>query len=129
MSLLFAMFSFALAMSISPGPVNMIVVSSGANYGVRKTLPFVSGGTIGFTLLLLFVGLGFSKIIDLYPYFLSVLAIVVSLFIIYLGYVIATAKPQLDIETHKQPTFIQGFLLPQSMGCLYGRGFFIFSTR
>jgi threonine/homoserine/homoserine lactone efflux protein len=59
MSLFIAMFSFSLVMSISPGPVNMVIVSSGASYGVRKTFSFVSGGTIGFTSLLLFIGLGF----------------------------------------------------------------------
>ena len=62
MSLLFAMFSFSLAMSISPGPVNMIILSSGVNYGVKKTIPYVSGATIGFTLLLLFTGLGFCAV-------------------------------------------------------------------
>ncbi len=111
MSLLIAMFSFSLAMSISPGPVNMVIVSSGASYGIRKTFSFVSGGAIGFTLLLLFVGLGFSKVIDLYPYFLKYLAIAGSLFIVYMGYFMMTSKAELDIKEHKQPTFIQGFLL------------------
>ena len=111
MSLFIAMLSFSLAMSISPGPVNMVIVSSGASYGIRKTFPFVSGGTIGFTLLLLFIRLGFSKIIDLYPYFLKYLAVVGSLFIVYMGYVIATSTAKLAIKGHKQPTFIQGFLL------------------
>ena len=111
MSLFIAMFSFSLVMSISPGPVNMVVVSSGLNYGVRKTFSFVSGGTIGFTSLLLFIGLGFSKVIDLYPYFLKYLAVIGSLFIIYMGYLIATSKSKLDIKEQKQPTFIQGFLL------------------
>mgnify|MGYP000437775993 CR=1 FL=1 len=111
MSLLIAMFSFSLAMSISPGPVNMVIVSSGANYGVRKTFSFVSGGTIGFTLLLLFIGFGFSKVIDLYPYFLKYLAVVGSFFIMHLGYLIATSKPELDIKADKKLTFLQGFLL------------------
>jgi threonine/homoserine/homoserine lactone efflux protein len=39
MSLILAMFMFALTMSISPGPVNMVIISSGANHGFRKTLP------------------------------------------------------------------------------------------
>jgi len=60
---------------------------------------------------LLFVGLGFSKVIDLYPYFLKYLAIAGSLFIVYMGYSMATSKAELDIKEHKQPTFIQGFLL------------------
>lgn len=111
MSLLVAMFSFSLAMSISPGPVNMVIVSSGASYGIRKTFSFVSGGTIGFTSLLLFIGLGFSKVIDTYPDFLKYLAVVGSLFIIYMGYLIATSRPELDVEDQQQPTFIQGFLL------------------
>jgi threonine/homoserine/homoserine lactone efflux protein len=59
MSPVIAMISFSLTMSISPGPVNMVIISSGASYGVRKTFSFVSGVTIGFTLLLLFIGLGF----------------------------------------------------------------------
>jgi threonine/homoserine/homoserine lactone efflux protein len=111
MSLLIAMFSFSLAMSISPGPVNMVIVSSGASYGVRRTLPFISGGTIGFTLLLLFVGLGFSKVINLYPYFLKYLAVIGAFFIVYMGYLIATSTAELAIKQQKQPTFIQGFLL------------------
>jgi len=111
MSLLIAMFSFSLAMSISPGPVNMIIVSSGANYGIRKTFSFVSGATIGFILLLLFIGLGFNKVIDLYPSFLKYLAIAGSLFIVYMGYLIASSKPELDIKEQNLPTFMQGFIL------------------
>ncbi|MEH6451512.1 MAG: LysE family translocator [Psychromonas sp.] len=129
MSLLIAMFSFSLAMSISPGPVNMVIVSSGASYGIRKTFSFVSGGTIGFTLLLLFIGLGFSKVIDSYPYFLKYLAVAGSLFIIYMGYLIVTSKAELDVKEHNQPTFLQGFLLqwlnPKAwIACLAGTSLF-----
>lgn len=111
MSLLITMFTFSLVMSISPGPVNMIILSSGANYGIRKTLAFVSGATIGFTLLLLFIGLGFYKIINVYPEFLNYLAIAGSLFIIYMGYKIYASKPALEVNKQKLPTFIQGTLL------------------
>ncbi|KPZ51573.1 MULTISPECIES: LysE family translocator [Pseudoalteromonas] len=129
MSLLIAMFSFSLTMSISPGPVNMIIISSGMNYGVRKTLPFVSGGTIGFTLLLLFIGLGFSQVINSYPSFLKYLTVVGSSFIIYMGYLIATSDPELDIEKQHQPTFLQGFILqwlnPKAwIACLAGASLF-----
>ncbi len=111
MSLLIAMFSFSLAMSISPGPVNIVIVSSGANYGIRNTFSFVSGASIGFTLLLLFIGLGFHKIMEDYPSFLKYLAILGSLFIIYMGYLIASSEPELNIQKQKKPTFIQGFLM------------------
>lgn len=111
MSLLFAMFSFSLAMSISPGPVNMIILSSGVNYGAKKTIPYVSGATIGFTLLLLFVGLVFEQFIKAYPFLLTYLAIGGSLYIIYMGYKIASSKPEIEIKKGDVPKFYEGFLL------------------
>lgn len=116
-------------MSISPGPVNMIIVSSGASFGVRKTFSFVSGATVGFTSLLVCMGLGFYKIIDLYPYFLKYLSVAGSMFIIYMGYLIATSKPELNIENQNRPNFIQGFLLqwlnPKAwMACVAGVSLF-----
>ena len=111
MTLLLAMFSFSLVMSITPGPVNMIILSSGINYGVKKTIPYVSGATVGFTLLLLFIGFGFSQFINAYPFFLTYLAIVGSLYIIYMGYKIASSKPELEIRKKDVPKFYEGFLL------------------
>ena len=96
MSLILAMFMFALTMSISPGPVNMVIISSGANHGFRKTLPFISGATTGFTLLLILVGFGFYAVIDKYPLFFNYLNIAGSAFIIYLGYKIAASAPELS---------------------------------
>ena len=129
MSLLLAMFSFSLAMSISPGPLNMIIASSGASYGIRKTFSFVSGATIGFTLLLVFIGLGFHKIVSQYPSFLTYLALAGSIFIIYMGYMIASSKPEINIEKQNRPKFLQGFLLqwlnPKAwMACVAGVSLF-----
>ncbi|MEX0533075.1 LysE family translocator [Raoultella terrigena] len=111
MILIFAMFMFSLTMSISPGPVNMVIISSGASHGFRKTLPFVSGATIGFTLLLIFVGFGFYAIIEKYPLFFKYLNVAGSVFIIYLGYKIASSRPELSLTKTETPGFVQGFLL------------------
>jgi len=111
MSLFIAMCLFSLVMSASPGPVNMIIVSCSANYGLRKTLSFVSGATIGFIALLLLVGLGFSKVVNSYLYFLEYLSVVGALYISYLGIVIARAKPKIDIAQSNIPSFMQGVLL------------------
>src|SRR5579871_4184712 len=111
-ALLLAMGSFSFAMSISPGPVNMIILSSGVNYGLEKTLPYVSGATFGFTLLLLLVGLIFEQLITAYPFFLTYLAIGGSLYIIYMGYKIATAVPTVALQqTSVPPRFYAGFVL------------------
>jgi threonine/homoserine/homoserine lactone efflux protein len=111
MALLLAMFTFSLVMSITPGPVNMIILSSGISYGIKRTIPYVSGATAGFTLLLLSIGFGFSQFINAYPLFLTYLAIAGSLYIIYMGYKIASSKPKLEISKKDAPKFYQGFLL------------------
>ncbi|HSX04619.1 MAG TPA: LysE family translocator [Rhabdochlamydiaceae bacterium] len=111
LSLLFAMFSFSLAMSISPGPVNMIILSSGVDYGAKKTMPYVSGATIGFTLLLLFVGFFFNKLIEAYPFLLTFISIAGVLYIIYMGYKIASSHPEIEVKKTNIPKFYEGFLL------------------
>lgn len=113
LSTIIAMSIFSFVMSISPGPINLIIVSSGASYGVKRTMSFVSGATIGFTLLLMFVGFGFIKIIQAYPVLFDYLSLAGSLFIIYIGYKIVTA-PTSGVEVKNDeriPKFYEGFLL------------------
>lgn len=111
MSLLIAMCIFSLTMSISPGPVNMVIVSSGANHGFRRTMPFVSGATIGFTLLLLFVGFWLIQMVSRHPVFLKYLEFVGAAFVMYVGYKIASALPEISVVEKRTPTFMEGFLL------------------
>lgn len=111
MILLLAMLSFSFVMSITPGPVNMIILSSGISYGAKRTIPYVSGATAGFTLLLLFIGFGLSQFIKTHPSFLSYLAIAGSLYIIYMGYKIAISKDELEVSKKDAPKFYEGFLL------------------
>ena len=111
MSLFFAMFGFSLAMSITPGPVNMVIVSSGVSHGFGRTMPFVSGATIGFTLLLAAIGFGFYQLLEIYPRFLKYLALVGSLYVIYIGLKVAGASGAIDISERARPRFHEGFLL------------------
>ncbi|MEX6500640.1 LysE family translocator [Pseudomonas zhanjiangensis] len=67
MSVLLSMAGFALAASISPGPVNLVALSSGARFGLRASLRHVTGATLGFTLLLLALGLGLQQLLSQWP--------------------------------------------------------------
>ena len=96
---------FALTMSISPGPVNLITLSTGLNYGVRKAVGFASGATIAFTLLLLLIGLGLQVVADQMDTLLDMLAILGSALIIYFGYKLATSDGRLDATAHPIPSF------------------------
>lgn len=67
LSLYLSMSAFALAASITPGPVNILVLSSGVQYGFRPSLRLVFGATAGFCLLLLLIGLGLHELLEAFP--------------------------------------------------------------
>jgi threonine/homoserine/homoserine lactone efflux protein len=111
MSALFAMALFSLVMSISPGPVNMITLSIGANNGFRNALPFVSGATVGFTLLLFLIGIGLGELVMKGPHFLEVISVVGTVLMCCIGYKIATSDGKIAMKEESLPDFRHGFLL------------------
>ena len=50
-------------MSITPGPVNTVILSTSLNHGLKRSLPYISGATIGFTLLLIFMAFGLQSLL------------------------------------------------------------------
>ncbi len=64
---LLALCLFAFVTSITPGPSNLMLLASGANFGLWRTLPQVAGITLGFTALLLAVGLGLGAALAAWP--------------------------------------------------------------
>lgn len=102
---------FSLSMSISPGPVNLITLSTGVNHGFRSAMPFVSGATIGFTLLLIFIGLGLGQFAEEGNLIMNIIGYGGTGFICYMGYKLATAPATMEIIKQERPSFIQGFLL------------------
>lgn len=126
MSLIIAMSAFALSMSISPGPVNLITLSSGMRFGFRRTMGFVCGASMGFTLLLLAIGLGLGEIAELLPFLLQLLGGMGCLYIAYMGISLYTSAQALEnLSLSDQPGFWQGaalqWLNPKAwMACLAG---------
>jgi len=111
MSLIIAMCGFSLAMSVSPGPVNLIALTVGVNRGFREAIPFVSGATIGFTLLLLLIGLGMGELAVQFSFILDGMSYAGAAFICFMGYKIANSSSQIELLGDATPTFLQGFLL------------------
>ena len=54
---------FALAMSLTPGPNNVMLAASGSRFGIRRTLPHLAGVTLGFPLMLFLVGVGLASVL------------------------------------------------------------------
>ncbi|WP_019229773.1 LysE family translocator [Sedimentibacter sp. B4] len=111
MSVSVAMFLFSVSMSISPGPVNMMSLSSGVNYGFKRTFPFVSGATVGFTILLIITGVGLANTLSHINGFYEILEYIGAVYIGYMGYKIMFSSTDIKLKEEKLPKFYQGFLM------------------
>lgn len=111
MSMLIAMCFFSLSMSISPGPVNITILSSGVNHGLKRSLPFVSGSTVGFTFLLIAVGLGISNLVAQAPIFYELLRYVGTGYMSYIGYKIMVSSTEIECKEEQLLHFRHGFLM------------------
>ena len=85
-SLFFALISFYFVMYVTPGPNNAMVISSGIKFGFLKTIPHMSGITIGHVLQIILVCLGLGKIFQMFPEIQNILKIICAIYLLYLGY-------------------------------------------
>ena len=92
-SLLIAFVMFATVMFFTPGPNNIMLLSSGLTYGFRRTLPHVVGITIGFAFMVGAVGLGLGTIFITYPVLQKILKYAGVAYLIYLAVHIAMSGP------------------------------------
>ena len=86
LNLFFALVSFYFVMYVTPGPNNAMVLTSGLKFGFAKTIPHMSGITIGHILQLILVCLGLGKIFQVFPEIQQVLKIICAAYLLYLGY-------------------------------------------
>ena len=91
--LLIAFIVFAVVMFITPGPNNIMVLSSGLTYGFRRTVPHIAGITIGFAFMIAAVGLGFGTVFIAYPGLQSILKYAGAAYLVYLAVAIAMSGP------------------------------------
>ena len=106
--LLLALAGFALATSITPGPNNLMLLASGANFGFRRTIPHMLGIGIGFTLMIAVVGLGMMALFERAPQVLSALKAACLVYLAYLAWKLATAAPAGETRTPGRPlSFLQ----------------------
>ena len=94
-SLLFAFIVFAVVMFITPGPNNIMVLSSGLIYGFRRTLPHIAGVTVGVAFMVGAVGLGLGTVFAAFPMLQTILKYAGVAYLVYLAAVIAMADPVL----------------------------------
>ncbi|RKH04833.1 LysE family translocator [Corallococcus sp. CA053C] len=112
MNVALSMAAFALAASITPGPVNLVTLSTGARFGLRAALRYVTGATVGFTLLLVLLGLGLYEVLDHWPFLTEALRLAGVAFILFMAWRLAVDDGALsEAKTGVAPTFLQGATL------------------
>ena len=108
-SLLTGLLLFCFVSSITPGPNNLMLMATGANFGARRAAPHASGIVLGFTFMIVAIGLGVAQLFQIYPLAHQLLGVVSVIYLIYLSYKTATAHINLDSPepTGKPITFWQ----------------------
>ncbi|WP_339779964.1 LysE family translocator [uncultured Thalassospira sp.] len=131
LSLYLSMASFALVASITPGPVNILVLGNALQYGFRPSLRPVFGATAGFCLLFLLIGLGLHQLLTQSPEISLVIKWAGIAFLLYLAFKLATDSGQIGTTTTtKVPSIMAGatlqWLNPKAwMASVAGMGAFI----
>ncbi|MGB3274012.1 MAG: LysE family translocator [Xanthobacteraceae bacterium] len=101
--LLIAFIAFAVAGLYTPGPNNVMLLASGLNFGLRRTLPHVAGVALGFSFLVAVVGFGLGAVFNSYPLLQSVLKYGGAAYLVYLAVVIARSGPTEASEGARRP--------------------------
>lgn len=107
--LLGAALLYMITMTITPGPNNLMLTASGANYGFRRTLPHIIGIELGCLLLFCLLALGLGSAFERVPLLQTGLKLVGSLYLLWLAWNIATAPPPVvsTENTGKPMTLLQ----------------------
>ncbi|MGI9304438.1 MAG: LysE family translocator [Gammaproteobacteria bacterium] len=102
-SLLLPLVMFTAAAALTPGPNNLMLTASGANFGFRRTLPHVVGILVGFSVLLLAVALGLGALFSRYATLQLALKVIGSAYLLYLAWRIATANRTAQRRSRGRP--------------------------
>ena len=84
-----ALLTFAFVASITPGPNNLMLLASGANFGIRRTLPHMFGVSLGHSFMVFIVGLGLAGLFIAFPQLQLALGIVAGGYMLWLAWKIA----------------------------------------
>ena len=108
-----AFFIFATIMVVTPGPANLVLMSSGARFGFYKSIPFVIGVTCGKLFLTIGLGLGFLTLIHSNQLLLNIIRIVGTVYICWLSWKILFLKLEKDNSNNQDyvPSLVNGLLV------------------
>lgn len=106
--LLIALLGFAFVTSVTPGPNNMMLVASGANFGFQRSIPHMLGISLGHALMVFLVGMGLAGAVQAVPGLLAGMKIVSILYMLWLAWKIANSAAPGEGKSGGRPlSFLQ----------------------
>lgn len=94
---------FALTMTGTPGPNNVMLMASGANFGYVRSIPHILGITSGLASMILAVGLGLNTVFEAAPILKHILTVFCAGFLLYMAWKIAHASAPGEGQTKSSP--------------------------
>ena len=110
LNIFIALISFYFVMYVTPGPNNAMVLASGLKFGFLKTIPHMSGITIGHITQLILVCFGLGKIFQIFPQIQDILKIICAIYLLYLGYKIIGSFSKIKQDNSKPLKFYEAAL-------------------
>jgi threonine/homoserine/homoserine lactone efflux protein len=104
---------FAFVSSITPGPNNIMLTSSGVMFGFTRSIPHLLGVTFGFGVLLALSAAGIGSLIMMVPSIQVVLKMLGSGYLLYLAWQLRTLAIREDASTSSKPMSFIGAALFQ----------------
>lgn len=97
---------FAFVSTFTPGPNNIMLMTSGANVGFKRTIPHMLGITLGFGAMLILVGVGLMSLFHAYPMTHDILKGLSLAYLLYLTYKIATSSKTEVKDDYRPMSFL-----------------------
>lgn len=104
---LLSLISFGVVMFVTPGPNNIMLWASGANFGLKRTLPHLFGVATGFGSLMLVTALGLGALFERFPIIQTSLKVLGSLYLLYLAYRLTVAKMRDSEQSARPVSFLE----------------------
>ncbi len=106
-----ALITFAVSAAFTPGPNNIMIMSSGVNFGARASMPHFFGICFGFPTMFLATGFGLGAIFLAYPGLHMAIKVFGLAYLSYLAWQIATSgQVERGERTGAPLTFFQAAL-------------------
>jgi threonine/homoserine/homoserine lactone efflux protein len=104
----YALLAFSFVSAITPGPNNLMLMTSGLNFGFRRSIPHMLGVGLGFAIMVGLVGLGLDALFAQFPALLPTMRYLGAAYLLWLAIKLAMAGPVSETEYSGKPLSFLG---------------------